>query len=175
MRHDPDQEGREGPSYAPWRPPPGDPPPDRYSKPIAPPRSDLFGAFVFGLAGVVIVALMWLVAAGTLALTWALLGVAAIGGWVIGSAVGWGAWNREGPRRTHPLARILAAGFGALAWVAGTYVTYLWKLVVSAEETEPIAQRLAEQDFPRWLPSQVGPLEIAEIGLLMFFAWWTSR
>jgi hypothetical protein len=151
------------------------PAPERYSTPAPAARSDLFGAVVYGLAGAVLVAIVWLVAAGTLALTWALVGVAAFGGWVVGSAVGWGAWNRTGPRRTHPVARLIAIALALLAWLGGTYLAYLWKLVVSARADEPVAQRLAEQDFARWLPSEFGPLQIAQLAVIALLAWWSSR
>jgi hypothetical protein len=178
MRDDPDR--GESPAdqdrpYAPWRPPPGQPLPERFSKPIAAPRSDLFGGVVFGLAGAVIGALAWMVAAGPLALTWGLVGMGVIVGWLVGSAVGWGAWNRAGPRRTHPVVRLLAIALGVLAWLGGTYLAYLWKLAVAAQAGEPIAQRIAEQDFPRWLPSQFGPLEVAELVAIALFAWRSSR
>ena len=151
------------------------PVPERSSTPPPAARSDLFGAVVYGLAGVLLVAIIWLVAAGTLALTWALVGIAAIGGWIIGSAVGWGGWNPTGPRRTHPTARLIAVALAGLAWLAGTYLAYLWKLVVSAKASEPVAQRLAEQDFPRWLGSEFGPLQVAQLLVMAVLAWWSSR
>jgi hypothetical protein len=176
MLDDPDQpERRADRPFTPWRPPPGQPIPDRFSKPIAAPRSDLFGGVVFGLAGAVIGALAWMVAAGPFALTWGLIGMAAIVGWLVGSAVGWGAWNRAGPRRTHPVVRALAIGFGFLAWLGGTYLAYLWQLAVSAEASEPIAQRIAEQDFTRWLPSQFGALQVVQLAAIAILAWRSSR
>jgi len=130
---------------------------------------------VFGLAGAVIGALAWMVAAGPLALTWGLIGMGIIVGWLVGSSVGWGAWNRAGPRRTHVVVRLLAIALGLLAWLGGTYLAYLWKLAIAAKAGEPIAQRIAEQDFPRWLPSQFGPLEVAELVAIAVFAWRSSR
>ena len=130
---------------------------------------------MFGLAGAVIGALAWMVAAGPLALTWGLIGMGIIVGWLVGSSVGWGAWNRAGPRRTHVVVRLLAIALGLLAWLGGTYLAYLWKLAIAAKAGEPIAQRIAEQDFPRWLPSQFGPLEVAELVAIAVFAWRSSR
>ena len=73
------------------------------------------------------------------------------------------------------MGRLLAVGLALLAWLVGTYLAYLWKLAVSAKATEPITQRLAEQDFPRWLPAEFGPLQVVQLIAFGVLAWWSSR
>ncbi len=103
-----------------------------------------------------------------------LLVVAAVGGWLLGEAVTWGAWGSS-VHLPRPAVFRLAAALGAVTWLAGSVVAYLLSLALLPESSRTFAERLSDQPFPAWLAPQLSPLDVAEIVVLIVVAWRSAR
>ncbi len=144
-------------------------------RPLATAVGPRFGpAIVDGGLALLGVAAVWALAAGLLDVSWGLLFVAAVGGWLIGSAVAFGAW-RGLEHRQDPRTRAIAAGSGALAWLVGSYGAYLVGLLVLPGSTLNLVERMANVPFIDALATQVSLVDVASIVLLMVVAWRSAR
>ncbi len=103
-----------------------------------------------------------------------LLVVAAVGGWLLGEAVAWGAWGASVHLPRLAVLR-LAAVLAALTWLAGSVVDYLLSLALLPGSSRSFAERLSEQPFPAWLAPQLSLLDLVEIVVLMVVAWRSAR
>ena len=108
------------------------------------------------------------------ALTWAFLkgilefpvalGVAVIGGWLIGEVL----WSV----RAHPLlAAVIAAG----AWVTGLVLTWVTAMALLPASSRSFGERLQHTPFLDWLSPQFGWLELAGLALYVVAALFGAR
>jgi hypothetical protein len=128
----------------------------------------------YGLALAVGVVVVWSVAAGLLDITWGLVVVAGLGGWLIGSAVSAGAWG-VGEHEPDARVRMLAAGLGVATWLLGTFGAYLVALAILPGSTAPFAERIANAPFIDALATQFSLFDVAEVALLAVIAWRSAR
>jgi hypothetical protein len=120
------------------------------------------------------VAIAWSVAAGLLDVKWGLVVVAALGGWLVGSAVSLGAWG-ETPHEPDVSVRSLAAALAVATWLLGVFGAYLVGLVILRGSSASFAERLANAPFGDALVTQLSLLDVAEIFLLAVVAWRSAR
>jgi hypothetical protein len=83
------------------------------------------------------------------------LGVAVIGGWLMGEVL----WSV----RANP---VVAAALASLAWVLGLVFTWLTALALLPESSRTFLERVQGTPFLEWLSPQFGWLELA--GLLLY-------
>lgn len=117
------------------------------------PRSLPLALAEAGLVGLV-AAVAWAFLKGVLEFPGA-LGVAVVGGWLIGEVL----WSV----RANPL---LAAAIAVLAWVLGLVLTWLTALALLPESSRSFLERVQGTPFLDWLSPQFGWLEIA--GLVLY-------
>jgi hypothetical protein len=128
----------------------------------------------FGLAAAIPVALVYGVLADPFGLSWGLIIVGLVGGWIIGAAVAQGAWGG----RFHlivPRIRWLAALIGVITWIAATAVAYVASQLVYQGATTPLAERLSVGGFVEYLNSTVFSPSILGLAALAFVAWRAAR
>lgn len=129
---------------------------------------------LFGSVAAIVVALIWMVAAGLANVTAGLLVLALVGGYGIGTATAYGSWG-EAPHDPLPTLRLLGAGLGVAAWLLGTFLDYLIGLAVIPGSTSSLGEKMAAQPYPVALAAQFGLLDVAAIALLAGFAWRAAR
>lgn len=128
----------------------------------------------FGAAAVLGVAVAWAIAAGLFDISWGLVVIAALGGWIIGSAVGFGTWG-VAAHRPERRVRWLAAGSGVATWLVGSLGSYLVALVTLPGSTLSLGERIANAPFVDALASQISLFDVIEILLLAVVAWRSAR
>jgi hypothetical protein len=101
-----------------------------------------------------VAALMWAFLKGVLEFPGA-LGVAVVGGWLMGEVL----WSV----RANPL---VAAAVAGLAWVLGLVFTWLTALALLPESSRSFVERVQGTPFLEWLSPQFGWLEMA--GLVLY-------
>ncbi len=116
-------------------------------------------ASLVGLAA----AVAWALLKGVLEFPGA-LGVAVIGGWLIGEVL----WSV----RANPL---LAAAVAGLAWVLSLVLTWLTALALLPESSRSFLERVQGTPFLEWLSPQFGWLEIAGLVLYVGAALFGAR
>ena len=136
-------------------------------------RPNLARGLAYGLAMALLFVAAWAVGAAVLDLGGALLVVAAVAGWLIGSAVALGA-EPGSMRRTRGTV-LLAVAVSLVTWPGATVVAWLLSRAVLQGSALPFLERVAATsllDFaaPQFLP--LGPLELAA---LAFFGWLGAR
>jgi hypothetical protein len=174
-------------SPGPERPEPGDtrprtlaaPPGDRYQPvEIVPPEvvehPDRLRSIALGLASVVPFAIGYGLLRSVLDLSVGTLALSALGGWLIGYAVQWGAWSGR-PHRPSGWTAPVAVGIAFLAWVAGLVASWLVALWVLPGSTRTFEERLMDQPLLDWLGPQLGVLELVQLVLLAGVAWVAAR
>jgi phage shock protein PspC (stress-responsive transcriptional regulator) len=140
-----------------------------------PPRT-VYGAFLGVLAGLA-VAVAYGLAAELLGLTFSLPVVGLVGGWVIGTAVAYGAW---GDREHLPVGfvRSSAAVVGAGAWLVGLIVAYVVSQALIPQASNPLLDRLSLAGLLDYLFGTfdfVRLLHLVALALLAFVAWRSAR
>ncbi len=103
-----------------------------------------------------------------------LLVVAAVGGWLLGAALVWGAWGSAAHLPNAGVQR-MAALLGTVAWLAGSAADYLISLALLPASSRTFAERLSDQPFPAWLAPQLSLVDAAEIAILVIVAWRSAR
>ena len=126
------------------------------------PRSRPVALVQAGLVAVV-AALIWAFFKGVLEFPGA-LGVALVGGWLIGEVL----WSV----RANPL---LAAAVAGLAWVLGLVLTWLTALALLPESSRSFLERVQGTPFLEWLSPQFGWLELAGLVLYVVAALFGAR
>jgi uncharacterized YccA/Bax inhibitor family protein len=140
-----------------------------------PPRT-AYGFFLGMLAGLA-VAVAYGLAAELLGLTFSLPLVGLIGGWVIGTAVAYGAWGE----RSHLPSRSVRAGAAVVSvggWVVGLVVAYVVSQALIPQATNALLERLAVGGFADYLFGTfdfVRVLHLVALALLAFVAWRSAR
>ncbi len=168
------------------RPAPGDvrprtlerPPGDRYLPPDAhdplAAHPDMVRAALLGAAAALLTAILAAAFNAGINLLVGVAIVAALGGWLIGRAVRYGAWSG----RAHvasPAPLVLAVLLALAAWLAGEIGAYLLSLAALPDSVRTFPERLTALPFLDWLSPQFGPLEIISLFLLAGLAWFSSR
>lgn len=123
-----------------------------------------------GIAVAIVYGLSWTV----VQLSWGLIAVAIMGGWLIGGAVARGAWRgeRHGPDAR---LRLLAAVFGACAWLGGAAVGYVLGQLLLPQATTPVLERISFGGFADYLVAVTDLLQGIAFATLSFFAWRSAR
>jgi hypothetical protein len=117
---------------------------------------------------------LWWLTGGLFALQAGMIVVSVAVGWLIGTGVAWGAWGE----RSHPAERrlrALAVVLGIVAWLAGSFLVYVFEQAVLPEANRSLLERMAALPFwsfswQLFLP--YGPLELLAIAI---FAWRAAR
>jgi len=131
-------------------------------------------AFLAGLGVAASVAIVLAVLRAIFDIGPGLLVVAAVGGWLLGVAVVWGAFGaalhspQAGVQRT-------AAVLGAVAWLGGSAIDYLLSLALLPASSRTFAERLSDQPFPSWLAPQLSLFDAVEVAILVVVAWRSAR
>lgn len=140
-----------------------------------PPRT-VYGFFLGVLAGLA-VAVAYGLAAELLGLTFSLPVVGLIGGWVIGTAVAFGAWGE----RNHLASRVVrgsAAVVGVKAWLVGLVVAYVVSQALIPQATNSLLERISVVGFLDYVFGTfdfVRLLHLVALALLAVVAWRSAR
>jgi hypothetical protein len=137
------------------------------------PRPDLLRGVAYGAAMALFFVVLWAIAAAVLEIGGALIVIAGVAGWLIGTAVALGA-EPGSIRRTTNTVRI-AVAVSLATWPVATIVAYLVSRAILQGSVLSFLDRIASTPFldyagPQFLPS--GPLELAA---LAFFGWLGAR
>jgi hypothetical protein len=103
-----------------------------------------------------------------------LLAVCAVGGWLLGRAVRYGAWSGGTHSGTASVPG-LAVAVALLTWLAAEVGTYLLALAARPDSVLSMGDRIAQSPFLEWLGPQFGPVEILELFLLIGIAGFAAR
>ena len=136
-------------------------------------RPNLRRGLAYGSAMALPFAAVWAVAAAVLDLGAGLLLVAAIAGWLIGTAAALGA-EPGTIRRTRDTVT-LAVAVSVATWPAATVGAYLLGLAILPGSTLPFVERMANAPFLGTLAQQFLPLGPLELGALALFGWLGAR
>ena len=131
-------------------------------------------AALFGLAASVPVALVYGVLADPFGLSWGLIIVGVIGGFIIGAAVAQGAFNG----RFHlivPRVRWLAAVVAVVCWTGAALVAYVSSQVFYQGAATPLMDRLSVTGLIDYLNSTVFSPSILGLAVMAFMAWRGAR
>ena len=136
-------------------------------------RPNLRRGLAYGIAMALPFAAVWAVAAAVLDLGAGLLLVAAIAGWLIGTAAALGA--EPGTIRRTRGTVTLAVAVSLATWPAATIGAYLLGLAILPGSTLPFLERMANAPFLDTLAQQFLPLGALELGALALFGWLGAR
>ena len=109
-------------------------------------RRGAVGAFDWGLAAAAGVSLVYGVLDYPVGLTWGLIAVGVVGGWIIGAAVARGAWRRE-PHLPDRRLRLWAAALGLISWLGGMFVAYVASGLLFPAANTPLTERITFGDY----------------------------
>ncbi len=141
----------------------------------SPPASpNLQRATGFGLAAGAGVALVYGVLADPFGLSWGLIVVGLLGGWLIGAAVVAGAFGG----RFHlvvPRVRWLASLIAIVAWIAAALTAYVASQLFYQAAATPLVDRLSIFGFLDYLNSTVFSPSILGLAAMAFMAWRVAR
>jgi hypothetical protein len=127
-------------------------------------------ATLFGLAAAVPIALAYGVLADPFGLSWGLIVVGLIGGFVIGASVVQGAFNG----RFHlivPRVRWLAAIVALVCWIGAALVAYVSSQVFYQGAATPFVDRLSVSGLLDYLNGSVFSPSILGLAAMAFMAW----
>lgn len=131
-------------------------------------------AAVFAMAAAAGTGLLYGVLADPIGLSWGLIVVGLIGGWIIGTAVIHGAYSG----RFHllvPGLRWLAVLVAVIAWVGAAVVAYVASQLFYQQATTSLTERLSAAGFVEYLNSFVFGPSILGLVAMAFVAWRTTR
>ena len=136
----------------------------------------MYGFYLGVLTGLA-VAVAYGLAAELLGLTFSLPVVGIVGGWVIGTAVAYGAWGEQehAPSR---LVRGVAAVVGVIAWLVGLVVAYVVSQALIPQATNTLLERVSLGGFLDYVFGTfdfVRLLHLVALALLSFVAWRSAR
>jgi hypothetical protein len=137
--------------------------------PPALPRIGRAGLYGLG-AGLVVALVYGVVSEPPFDLSWGLIVVGLVGGWIIGSAVAAGAWGG----RFHLIVaqvRWLAALLAVIAWLVAMIVGYVASQVFYQAAATPLGDRLSVGGFFDYLNSSVISPSILGLAAMAFVAW----
>ncbi len=137
------------------------------------PRPRLLRGLAYGLGMAVAFVLGWVVLASILDLTVGLVVLAAVAGWLTGTAVALGA--EPGTMRRQRSTVLLAVVVSAGIWLVGSYAAYVTSLAILPASSLDLVGRMANAPFldvigATFIPG--GPLELLA---LVLFGWLGSR
>lgn len=135
--------------------------------------TDLRRGLAYGLGLALPFAAVWAVAAAILDLGGGLVLVAAIAGWLIGTAVALGA--EPGTMRRTRATVALAMAVSLATWFLATVGAYLLGLLILPGSTLPFLERMANAPFLEAAAQQFLPLGPLELSALALFGWLGSR
>jgi hypothetical protein len=154
------------------------PPGDRYLPPdVADPPAqhpDIVRATLLGAGAALLTAVLASAFNAGLNLLVGVAVVAALGGWLIGRAVRYGAWSGRA-HVSSPAPLVLAVLLALAAWLVGEVLAYLLSLAALPDSVRTFPERIANLSFLDWLSPQFGTLEIISLFLLGGLAWFSSR
>jgi hypothetical protein len=131
-------------------------------------------AAAFGVAAAQAVALVYSILADPVGLSWGLIVVGFVGGWVIGAAAVYGAWQG----RFHlivPQVRWLAALIALVAWIEAAIVSYVGSQLLYQAAATPLFERLSVTGMLEYLNSAVFSPSILGLAAMAFMAWRSAR
>lgn len=119
---------------------------DEASRPRTLGRRGAIGAFDWGVAAGAGASLVYGILEYPVGLTWGLIAIGVVGGWVIGAAVARGAWHGE-PHLGDRRVRLWAAVVGAFSWLGGMFVAYVASGLLFPAASTPLTERISFGDY----------------------------
>jgi hypothetical protein len=131
-------------------------------------------ALFFGGLAALATAVGWLLVAGILGLDYGAVVVAIVLGWLVGTAVAYGAWS--GAAHTADAGiRAIGVALALTGWGLGVFLDYLWSQLTIPESQQTLVERLAAEPFPAWVGGQLNPLFLLSAVAVGLFAWRAAR
>ena len=127
----------------------------------------------YGIAMALPFAAGWAIAAAVLYLGAGLVLVAAVAGWLIGTAVALGA--EPGTIRRTRATVTLAVAVSLATWLAALIGAYLLSLAILPGSTLPFVERLANAPFLEATAQQFLPLGPIELAVVAVSGWFGAR
>jgi len=129
---------------------------------------------LYGVAAGVPIAFLYGVLADPFGLSWGLIVIGLIGGWLIGNAMAYGAW--EG--REHapiPALRWTAIVVAAVAWFAASVVAYVGSQFFYQAATTPLMDRISVGGFIDYFQGTLISPTLLGLAAMAFMAWRGAR
>jgi hypothetical protein len=142
--------------------------------PLALSRDRALRAFDLGVLAAIGVSLAYGVLLYPVGLTWGLIAVAVMGGWVIGAAVRSGAWRGQLHERARSL-QLLAVVLGIFSWLGGMFVSYVLSQALFPDAATPLMERLSAAGFAAYIDGTDRILNIVSLSALAFVGWRSAR
>lgn len=126
-------------------------------------------ALLYGAVAAIGTAVAWMIGRAAFNLELGLLVVAAVGGWAIGEATGYG-----GARTADRRIQLMAAVLGVLTWGLGTLLGEVAQRALIRESTRSLSARVLD-DLPGGIASQLSLVDGVAVVLLVTIAWRSAR
>jgi hypothetical protein len=136
-------------------------------------RQRAVSGFDWGLAAMLVVAVLYGFLLYPIGLTWGLIAIGIGGGWIIGKAVSHGAW-RGLPHPRNWSLRILAVVLSLVGWVLGMFVSYVMSQVLLEGAALPLLERLSGIGFSEYMTQTYDVFHGIAMGALAIMAWRTA-
>jgi len=133
-------------------------------------------AIAFGIVAAGIVLLAYAVLSEPLEITLGLLVVGVVGGWLIGHAISYGAWNNRDHEPYRPL-QWFALALVVVAWVGGLVLAFVISQALVPNSSIPLADKLTVSGFFDYLLGLdfVPVVHVVALALMAFMAWRGAR
>lgn len=134
-------------------------------------------AYGLGLLAGLGFAIAYGIAAEAIGLSWGLLAVGFFGGWIIGGAVGYGAWSGSAHVRVTSL-QVGAAAIAGAAWLLALVIAYVVSQSLIPQATTGLLERVSLGGFFDYLGGTfdyVRLIHVLAFALLAIMAWRGAR
>jgi hypothetical protein len=131
-------------------------------------------ALVFGLGAAAATVIVSALLRDILDVSFGLLVIAGVGGWLVGAGIRWGAWAGR-PHRGSAVLGVIGVVFGGLCWLLGLVAAWLLSMAILTGSSRSFTDRLAATPFVDWLSPQLDPLDYVQLLLLVSIAWYVAR
>ena len=133
-------------------------------------------ALAFGIAAVVVVLLAYGLLSEPLEITLGLLVIGVVGGWLIGHAISYGAWQSRDHEPYRPL-QWAALAFVAVAWVGALVLAFVISQALVPDSSVPLSDKLTVSGFFDYLFGLdfIPVVHVIALALMAFMAWRGAR
>jgi hypothetical protein len=129
---------------------------------------------LYSIAAAVPTALVYGILADPFGLSWGLIVVGLVGGWLIGSAIAYGAWEGQ-EHSTIPALRWTAAVIALGAWLAASVVAYVGSQFFYQAATTPLMDRISVSGFIDYFQGTLLSPTLLALAAMAFMAWRGAR
>ena len=131
-------------------------------------------AIVFGLGATAATVIVSALLRDILDVSFGLLVIAGVGGWLIGAGVRCGAWAGR-PHLARAVLGVIGVVFGRLCWLLGLVAAWLLSMAILPGSSRSFGDRLTATPFMDWLSPQLDPLDYVQLLLLVGIAGYVAR